>query len=140
MSKILRKNILKLSIFFIICIFVVAFQEFNSDNGTAICTASYSQLDLQICSDGTGGAIITWTDYRVPSNVDVYAQKIFANGSVAWTTNGVAIGSEINTQAHPQICNDGTDGAIITWEDERNGLGNTDIYTQKVFTNGIYGD
>ncbi|MHA1385587.1 MAG: hypothetical protein ACTSR3_17675 [Candidatus Helarchaeota archaeon] len=32
-------------------------------------------------------------------------------------------------------CN-GSDGAIITWQDERDGVSNTDVYTQRVTSSG----
>ena len=43
-------------------------------NGTAVCTANNHQRYPQICSDGDGGAIITWQDWR--TDIDVYAQRI----------------------------------------------------------------
>ncbi len=33
-------------------------------NGTAVCTDIYTQLNPAVTSDGSGGAIITWSDYR----------------------------------------------------------------------------
>ena len=43
--------------------------------GVAICTAIATQDQMQICNDGTGGAIITWIDNRKYDG-DVYTQKI----------------------------------------------------------------
>jgi len=47
----------------------------------AICTASSEQYSPQIVSDGSGGAIITWTDYR-NGNSDIYAQVVNSSGSL----------------------------------------------------------
>ncbi len=99
-------------------------------DGIAICTADGRQVDHQICSDENGGAIITWRDYRY-SISDIYAQKVSANGNTQWTSNGKPICTESNTQAYPQICRDGTGGAIITWEDLRSGA-DYDIYAQLI--------
>ena len=41
-----------------------------------ICTAANSQVDPQICSDGVGGAIITWTDARTGGGNDIYADRV----------------------------------------------------------------
>ncbi len=104
-------------------------------NGTAICTEIDWQQTPQICSDGAGGAIITWNDYRPAADCDIYAQKILTNGSIQWTTNGTAICTAYNIQGSPQICSDGAGGAIITWKDYRAPT-NIDIYTQKINSSG----
>jgi len=105
-------------------------------NGVTICTAGSAQIHPQICSDGGGGAIITWTDYRSGSSYDIYAQRINSNGVGQWAANGVEICTAIDKQYKSQICSDGGGGAIITWKDYRNGL-NNDIYAQRVNSNGV---
>jgi len=106
-------------------------------NGIAICTESNIQTLPQICNDGTGGAIITWHDYRSGSNYDVYAQLINSSGNVQWTTNGIAICTEKNNQYSPQLCTDGAGSAIITWKDSRGGILEDDIYALLIkSTNG----
>ncbi len=105
-------------------------------NGVPVCTAGGTQRYPQICSDGAGGAIITWEDGRVPSDYDIYAQRINSSGGVEWTPNGTAICSAANTQSNSQICSDGAEGAIITWMDARPGSNNYDIYAQRVNSSG----
>jgi len=104
-------------------------------NGTTICTAAMAQYAPQICSDGAGGAIITWYDARSGTNSDIYSQRVGVNGTVQWTANGVPICTANNSQYYPQICSDGTGGAIITWHDERSG--SNDIYIQRINSSGI---
>jgi len=104
-------------------------------NGVAISTASSFQRNPIIIDDGAGGAIITWKDYR-KSNFDIFAQRINSTGVVQWTANGVAISTATNGQSAPTIVSDGGGGAIITWQDERNGFGNADIYAQRVNPSG----
>ncbi|MFX1450947.1 MAG: hypothetical protein ACFFCM_08895, partial [Promethearchaeota archaeon] len=106
----------------------------GDNNGTLICNASFEQYEPQICADGSGGAIIVWRDIRSGSNGDIYARRILTNGSTTWTVNGVAICTASFNQISPQICSSGADGAVITWQDGRNGL--FDIYAQKIFVNG----
>ncbi len=108
--------------------------------GVPICTASDYQVLVQICSDGAGGAIISWTDYRTdgyPTNPDVYARKINANGVPEWTSNGVPICTESNTQGLQQMCSDGAGGAIITWIDDRTAVSSYNIYAQRVLSTGV---
>ena len=50
-------------------------------NGVATCTAANEQYSPQLASDGAGGAIITWRDWR-SGNVDIYAQHVCGNGTL----------------------------------------------------------
>jgi len=100
------------------------------NNGTLICDENNSQLDPQLVSDGTGGAIITWQDSRHGTN-DIYAQKVNSVGSVQWDTHWTLVCNATGHQYLPQIVNDGAGGAIITWHDERVGPADDDIYAQK---------
>jgi hypothetical protein len=102
-------------------------------NGVAICTAIYSQFRPQLVSDGEGGAIITWDDYRA-YDYEIYAQRVGAGGNVLWTANGVAICTRSGSQVYPHLVSDGAGGAIITWQDYR--PAGYDIYAQRVDADG----
>jgi len=103
-------------------------------NGVPICTASDDQWSPTIVSDGLGGAIITWRDFRGGS-FGIYAQRVSSTGVVLWTTNGVPICTASGGQWYPTIVSDGLGGAIITWQDYRSG--NYDIYAQRVSSTGV---
>ncbi|MGZ5192162.1 MAG: hypothetical protein ACXWCZ_14225, partial [Flavisolibacter sp.] len=52
-----------------------------TSNGISVSTAGSYQYTPTIVSDGSGGAIITWYDYRNGNNnSDIYAQKVDALG------------------------------------------------------------
>ncbi len=102
-------------------------------DGTALCTANGTQGDPTIASDGSGGAIVTWVDYRI-GNSDIYAQRVNASGAVQWTADGVALCTSTGNQYMPKIVSDGSGGAIVTWYDYRSG--NYDIYAQRVNASG----
>jgi hypothetical protein len=105
--------------------------------GVAICTAANHQWDPKIISDGAGGAIVTWWDYRGgPNSSDVYAQRVDSSGAVLWTSNGVALCTAANEQHSPTIATDGAGGAIVTWYDVRSGT-SSDIYAQRVDGAGV---
>ena len=108
-------------------------------DGIPICTAINVQAYPDICSDGAGGAIITWRDSRNYSStgVDIYAQRINASGVAQWTSNGVVICAESGDQMDPRIISDGSGGAIITWTDYRNSTTAWDIYAQKINASGV---
>lgn len=100
-------------------------------NGLALCTAAGNQEAPAIVSDGSGGAIVTWQDYRSGTHYDVYAQRLNAAGTLQWTGNGVALCAAVNDQYSPRIASDGAGGAIVTWTDYRGGA-SSDIYAQRV--------
>ena len=107
-------------------------------DAVAICTVPGAQDDAYIISDESGGAIISWSDSR-NGNYDIYAQRITAAGNVQWTANGVAISTAGEDQYVPVLVGDKYGGAIITWEDYRDGGFNSDIYAQNVSHLGILG-
>jgi len=89
-----------------------------------------------IASDGAGGAIVTWTDPR-GGNYDIYAAHVLSSGVVdpAWPAEGLAVCTAGDTQGNPVIVSDGAGGAIITWEDRRDG-GDYDLFAQRVLGGG----
>lgn len=102
------------------------------NDGVAVCMAHNEQRYLSTCSDGSGGVICAWIDFRSGTDLDIYAQRINAMGAVQWTTNGVAICALPETQQDVKICSDGSGGAIITWADWRQGISEPDIYAQRI--------
>lgn len=116
-------------------------QKFNisgsalwAKDGIPVSTPWANQLEPQLISDGAGGAIITWYDYRSGRGEDIYAQKISKNGSPEWDVNGVPVCIETGTQWHPKIIADGQGGAVICWEDKRGS--DYDIYAQRLNKDG----
>jgi hypothetical protein len=103
-------------------------------DGVPVCTANSNQVAPQLVADGSGGAIITWHDYRSGQGEDIYAQRISSAGAPVWTQNGVIVCNAPGTQWYPQIASDHSGGAVICWEDKRNG--NYDIYAQRLDGNG----
>lgn len=101
---------------------------------SSVCTTSSTQQDPHLVSDGAGGVIITWTDFRTGSDNDIYAQRIDSSGAPLWTVNGVPICAVGNHQADPRLVSDGAGGAIITWTDNRAGY---NVYAQRVNSSGV---
>lgn len=91
------------------------------------------EVNFQSVPDGFGGAFVVWEDYR--DTHDIYAQHVDANGNNQWGPGGMPICTATSVQQYPQVTPDAAGGAIIAWEDYRNG-GITDIYAQRVNTTG----
>ena len=100
-------------------------------DGIAVCTASGAQTLPRVISDGAGGAIVAWQDAR-GANLDVYAQRIAADGSLLWSANGAAVCTALADQTAATLEADGAGGAIVAWVDSRTGFLQDDIYAQRL--------
>ncbi len=104
-------------------------------NGVPVCVIVFEQDTVSMISDGLGGAILTWQDYRSNNGfADIYAQRVNSSGAMVWTANGVNICNQAAAQRGPRLVSDGSGGAFITWFDNR--AGNYDIYTQRIGSAG----
>lgn len=105
-------------------------------NGRIVCNTEFDQIDPVVAPDGSGGAIVAWSDYRGASGfTDIYAQRVRWNGGVAWAANGVPISQASNSQWNPQIVSDGIAGAYVAWQDRRNSFYDL-IYAQRLDSSG----
>ena len=103
-------------------------------NGIPVCVASGNQEWTWTSTDGMGGAIMTWRDYRTGPPCDIYAQSVDTGGNVEWTPNGVEVCLADSHQDRPKVIHDGTGGAIVIWKDNRNGP--SDLYAQRIDSSG----
>jgi len=109
--------------------------------GVIVCSTN-SEIP-QIISDGNGGAIITWVDYRDVTK-DIYAQRLADDGDLMWPVAlpadcGVPVSTAANAQEHVRMISDGAaapNGAIITWDDYRSGT-DDDVYAQRINSAGV---
>lgn len=99
------------------------------NDGIAVCTALESQNSPALASDGLGGAIISWDDFRGAS-IDLYAQRVNAQGQPQWTGDGLQITNLSASEDESVIMPDGQGGVFLAWEDRRNS--NFDIYAQRL--------
>jgi len=99
----------------------------NEDSGTAICAVpGESASDHTIAADGSGGAILAWTDGRAGSTDSIYANRVGGDGSILWAVNGIEVASDDEVEfREASIVSDGSGGAVIayherTWYTEEN--------------------
>ncbi|MBN1163820.1 MAG: T9SS type A sorting domain-containing protein [Candidatus Krumholzibacteriota bacterium] len=81
-----------------------------------------------IPADG-GGCLIAWMDSEGEDS-DIYMQRINASGGLEWEAGGTVVCSAAGYQLNPRLASDGGGGAIISWQDRREG--DFDIYVQRV--------
>ena len=89
-------------------------------DGVALCLAPGFQDHVALTSDGSGGAIATWQDYRSGPNGKIYAQHLTSAGAAAWVQDGIAVSADSSDQAAPAIVADGA-GTFVVWQDARSG-------------------
>ena len=92
-----------------------------------------------VVGDGSGGAIVVWTDSSGSGGGDVRAQRIDSGGSPAsgWPADGIAVCAENGLQNVFQPIADGVGGAWLVWADDRNaGTSGRDIYTERITGSG----
>ena len=102
--------------------------------GIPMCIEGGMQQNPMLVTDGVGGAIAYWIDFRedIGNTTEdaIYAQRIDANGKVLWKENGVPICVAKKEQISPQAISVGTGSAIVVWSDARGK--DHDIYTHRV--------
>ena len=106
---------------------------------TSLASADGGQFSPVIVSDGAGGAIVAWRDFRSPiTGGDVFAQHVLSFGTVdrAWPANGTALCSIAGDQNTLAMVSDGAGGAIVAWLDNRPGASEVDVFAQHVLHSG----
>jgi len=114
---------------------VILWQE----NGIPVSALPEYQAYPVIISDGEGGAIIAWLDWRSYFEgrvVDIYAQKLSMGGVGLWEVNGLGVTTEWGEQEIYTVLSDADGGALFPWMDARRPYPEVDIYAQKVSREG----
>lgn len=103
--------------------------------------------ELKAVSDGAGGALSCWSyRYYSPGYTTYYGirmRRVTVQGGVQWSGQGLPLsftsGSQqypswAGDQTSPSIVSDDAGGAVVAWQDSRNG--NWDIYAQHARAGG----
>lgn len=99
-------------------------------HGMRLSTSGATQ-DLPITvSDGAGGAIVIWRDSR-GADRDVYAQRVLADGTIAWAPEGVLVATGPGDPLRLHATPDGTGGAVAAWT-----LANGNVRSQRIAADG----
>ncbi len=94
-----------------------------------------NQINQVVVSANSGSAIIAWQDGR-SGNYDIYAQRVSDDGHMQWLDHitGKLEISDPSEQINLSMVSDGSGGAFIAWQDNRNV--NWDIYATRIDANG----
>ncbi len=111
-------------------------------NGIPVCTfagATAPDAVFGMCTDGAGGVIVAWGDQRVVGStafLQVYAQHVLPDGTLAWDSNGVPVCTASIGESFPQAVADGSGGAYVCWLDSRSNDGRFVPYAQHLSPGG----
>jgi len=86
-------------------------------DGTPVNSAQDVQFDPRVVSDGDGGALVAWSDYRNHTDYSVFAQRLDSAGNRLWASDGITVAAGIGHQTVVQLVPDGSGGAFVVWEE-----------------------
>lgn len=101
---------------------------------SATAGTSYTELEPDIASDGSGGAFVTWNDYSL-GTWNPFAQRVTSGGIALWGAGGLAITSIDSSVKEVTASEDGSGGLIVTWLDNRSEV-YFEIYAQRLDVSG----
>lgn len=99
--------------------------------------AEGSEYEVDVCSDGRGGAYVAW-EWDAITGTGCRLQHIAAEGTVApgWPAHGVRV-SETSNQFRARLASDNAGGVIVTWEERESRLQSRHgIYAQRFSFDG----
>ncbi|MEM7039029.1 MAG: hypothetical protein AAF570_18765, partial [Bacteroidota bacterium] len=106
-------------------------------DGTPLCPFSANQANFSMVSDGFGGVVVIWEDYRFGNEKpSIYAQRINLRGEPLWGRDGARICESKAPQRKPRVISDLNNGFYMVWEDARAGINESDLYGQHLDLGG----
>jgi hypothetical protein len=109
-------------------------------DGMPLCDDLSAQGSPASVSDGSGGAITLWFDFRVyPGEIYpgvTYVQRTEHDGTIRWAANGVPLQSPQWVAQATCLASDGNGGAIIPWEETWADADGRNIFAKKINGDG----
>ena len=128
------RRLLQTSLLLVLVGTAVLWQSTLASAEIAVSTAADGQLFPVCVTDGDGGVIVMWSDYRTGKDWDVYAQHVDNTGEIKWEADGLPICATVGNQRRVRMMRHGTH-AIVVWDDRR-AITNWDVYAQAVNLKG----
>jgi hypothetical protein len=103
-------------------------------DGRSVYSSSMPQEEIEVVSDGAGGVVIAWADFRNTVDTDIYAMRIGPSGDFEWLvpSDGIPVCTAAGHQRWPKLVSDGFWGAIMVWIDRRHVEGFEEFYAQLI--------
>ncbi len=126
-------------IFLFLCNFVSVAAGAEGDRlwSTSVVIDEGNQQDIDMVSDGAGGAIITYLDYdHYGDDIDVFVHHMDSQGHHVWQLN---VTSDSYKECDPRIVSDGAGGVIIAWwlhDVSQSFYGSWTVFAQRINSSG----
>jgi len=105
-------------------------------DGRLLAGGSGAQDRPRLLAGSGDECLLVWQDRRSGS-LDVYAQRVAADGTERWATGGLAVCAMSGEQRYPVLASDGVGGLLTVWEDQRDFA--PDLYGHRVLAGGLLG-
>ena len=76
---------------------------------------SSSLVNWDLIVDSSDNAVLTFTDTRSGSDLDVYAYRISSTGTFLWGANGVTVSTNGDFEADPMVTETSTGDFVVVW-------------------------
>jgi hypothetical protein len=73
-----------------------------------------SLVDWDLIADSAGNAVVTFCDLR-GGDMDVWAYRVAADGSMMWGADGIAISENPDYEAAPRVCENSQGDFVFVW-------------------------
>lgn len=104
-------------------------------NGIPLYATTDYQGSPHIVSDGAGGAIVAWYEYR-KDDQGIFAQRLNASGVRLWESGGITVEIGLNELFDPWSFPDGSGGMILSWMDD---IGDQyDLFVRRITPEGTF--
>jgi len=108
-----------------------------SGTGIPVVIKAGNQDNPRVIHDGANGGLFIWEDDSTAlGDANLFVQRISAGGTILFGTGGYRVCNLAGAQINPKMIPDGSGGAVITWQDKRNGS-DYDIYAQRINSSGV---
>ena len=109
------------------------------EDGVSIYCEEYQNNSLELASDGSGGAIVTYCESIAETEGRIFAHRVDSDGNLSWGQDGVLLYTTPKEIAGQEIrvTSDGSGGVIVVWQQSDWGWPKLyDICVQRVDADG----
>ena len=71
--------------------------------------------DLELVSDGAGGAVVMWWESDAETESRIFAQRVDSSGNLSWGRDGVLLYTTLGEVAGQRVTSDGSGGVTAVW-------------------------
>ena len=102
-------------------------------NGVAVAATVKPERNPSLCSDGAGGAIVTWEHEYAGGDIDIFAARVTAGGAIAFST---IVYNPVSNSIEPVIASDMAGGCYVAFGDYA-GPGSAKVFATHLDPSGI---